>query len=66
MKKLLLASASLCALGSASALAADMPMKAAPPYVAPVPVFSWTGCYIGVHGGAGAMNTRAPSAVSNS
>ncbi len=31
--------------GSASALAADMPLKAPP--VAPPPAFSWTGCYIG-------------------
>jgi outer membrane immunogenic protein len=25
------------------------------PYAAPVRVFSWTGCYVGVHAGAGAM-----------
>ena len=53
MKKLL-ASASFVVLGAASAMAADMPMKAAP-YMAPVPVFNWTGCYVGVHGGGGAM-----------
>ncbi len=54
MKKLL-ASASFVVLGAASAMAADLPMKAAPRYMAPVPVFSWTGCYIGVHAGAGVM-----------
>jgi len=42
-------------LGIGAASAADLPMKAMP-YAAPVPVFSWTGCYIGVHGGGGAMN----------
>jgi len=31
-----------------------MAVKAAP-YAAPVPVFSWTGCYVGVHGGAGVL-----------
>jgi outer membrane immunogenic protein len=41
-------------LGIGAAQAADLPMKAAP-YVAPAPVFSWTGCYIGVHAGAGVL-----------
>jgi outer membrane immunogenic protein len=52
MKKFL-ASASFLVLGAASAMAADLPMKAVP-YMAP-PVFSWTGCYIGAHGGGGFM-----------
>jgi outer membrane immunogenic protein len=30
--------------------AADLPMKALPP---PVPVFTWTGCYVGANGGYG-------------
>jgi len=53
MKKLFLASIALVALNAGgSALAADMPVKArpAPP---PPPVYSWTGCYIGVNGGYG-------------
>jgi outer membrane immunogenic protein len=51
MKKLLLASTAAGALAVAGpALAADIPVKA-PPVVAPVPVFTWTGCYIGGHGG---------------
>jgi outer membrane immunogenic protein len=41
-------------LGTGAARAADLPMKSAP-YVAPAPVFSWTGCYIGVHAGAGVL-----------
>ncbi len=41
-------------LGVGAAQAADLPMKAMP-YAAPAPVFSWTGCYIGVHAGAGVL-----------
>jgi outer membrane immunogenic protein len=53
--KLISAAVALSAiLGVGAAQAADLPMKAAP-YVAPAPVFSWTGCYIGVHGGAGVL-----------
>jgi len=55
MKKLLLATTILTLAGPA--LAADlgrrMPVKAPPPVVAPVPYFSWTGCYLGGHAGAG-------------
>ena len=55
MKKLL-ASASFIVLSSATVFAADLPMhysKAPAPYMAPV--FNWTGCYVGVHAGAGVM-----------
>jgi outer membrane immunogenic protein len=53
--KHLLATASFLVLGSASVLAADLPVKYKPaPFIA-APVFSWTGCYVGVHGGGGAM-----------
>jgi outer membrane immunogenic protein len=54
MKKLTVALTTAAALISAPALGADlgrMPVKA--PVVAPVPYFSWSGCYIGVHGGGG-------------
>ncbi len=54
MKKLLLASVGLLALGVASAAAADiqraMPAKA-PVYVAPI--YNWTGFYVGINGGGG-------------
>ena len=53
--KTLIASAALIALGTTAAGAADMAVKAPPP--PPVPVFSWTGFYIGANiGGAWAHN----------
>ena len=55
MKKILLGSVALIALGSASAFAADLPARTytkAPAYV-PAPIYNWTGFYIGAHvGGA--------------
>ena len=47
MNKLALA-ATLVALGSTSAMAADMAVKARP---APVQVFTWSGCYVGGNAG---------------
>ena len=48
MKMFIAASAALLSLGlSVPAKAADMPVK----YVAPAPVFTWTGCYVGAHVG---------------
>src|ERR1700722_11071069 len=43
MKKFL-AVGCVLAISSFSAMAADMPFKTLPP---PVPVFTWTGCYLG-------------------
>src|SRR6201999_1206097 len=56
MKKLLLSSVALIALGSA-AFAADIPArqayKAPPAYTAPALIYNWTGFYVGGHvGGA--------------
>jgi outer membrane immunogenic protein len=51
MKKLASMIAGLAALAAAPAVAADMPVKYVPP--APPPVFSWSGCYVGLHVGAG-------------
>jgi outer membrane immunogenic protein len=53
--KLILSAAVVGAvLGIGAASAADLPMKATP-YAAPAPIFSWTGCYVGVHAGAGVL-----------
>lgn len=51
MKKLLLGSVAFLACATAAS-AADMPVKA-PPVVVPVPVATWTGCFIGGHFGGG-------------
>ena len=56
MKKILLASVGVLALGLAAASAADLPRRPMPakaPYVPPPAVFSWTGPYIGINGGYG-------------
>jgi outer membrane immunogenic protein len=57
MKKILLGSVATGALMAAgSANAADLgtrPVYKAPPVVAPIPTFSWTGCFVGAHGGWG-------------
>ena len=48
MKKLLIGSlVAVATMGGSAAMAADMPLKAPPP----PPVFSWTGCYVGIQGG---------------
>jgi len=55
MKKLLLAGASLLAMGAVAASAADLPARMpakAPAYVQPM-AFSWTGFYLGLNGGYG-------------
>jgi outer membrane immunogenic protein len=44
-------------LGFGAASAADLAVKAAP-YVAPTPIFTWTGCYIGAHAGAGVLHDQ--------
>jgi outer membrane immunogenic protein len=58
MKKLILGSLALAATIAGPAMAADMPLKAPPP----IPVFSWTGCYIGVQAGYGWGQSKHTSA----
>ncbi|GJE58208.1 hypothetical protein MPOCJGCO_0287 [Methylobacterium trifolii] len=50
MKTFLLATAAT-ALLSGTVLAADLPRRAPPPVFTPVPVFTWTGFYLGVNAG---------------
>jgi outer membrane immunogenic protein len=51
MRKLLLAALAFAAMVAGPATAADM---ATPAYkVPPIPLFSWTGCYLGINGGGG-------------
>src|ERR1700753_3081774 len=49
MKKILVAAVGLLALGAAPAFAADLPVKAKP--VPVMPVWNWSGFYIGMNGG---------------
>jgi outer membrane immunogenic protein len=50
MRKLLLAGAAALSIGIAGpARAADMPLG----YVAPLPIFNWTSCFLGAHIGGG-------------
>jgi len=51
MKKFLLSSVALLGF-TAGAMAADLPRRA-PPVFVPVPVFTWTGFYVGVNAGYG-------------
>lgn len=56
MKNILLGAVAF-GLASASAFAADLPSRAAPAALAPVPVFTWTGFYVGASVGAVGMST---------
>jgi outer membrane immunogenic protein len=57
MKKLVLGIVGLAALLAAPAMAADLAARPVVKAVAPPPVFSWTGCYLGVHVGAGRQSS---------
>jgi len=59
-KRLLLATIALSApLLAGSAMAADLPLKAAPT----APAYSWSGCYIGVNGGGAASGSDTATSV---
>ena len=49
----LLVAATLSTGAAGGAMAADLPMRSPPPaaYVAPIPVFTWTGFYVGANAG---------------
>ena len=58
LKLILSAAIAVSALLGGAASAADLAVKATPYPVAAAPVFSWTGCYVGVHGGAGVFHDQ--------
>ena len=57
MKRFALGIVGLAALLAAPAMAADLAARPAVKAVAPPPVFSWTGCYLGVHVGGGKQSS---------
>ena len=57
LRKLLLSYVAATAM-IGSALAADLPRRPPPPVVPLVPVFTWTGFYVGVDGGYGSQQIR--------
>ena len=64
MKSFVRGALAIALLGSvsATAFAADLPSrKEAPVYIAPAPVFSWTGFYVGAEfGGQWGQNSTTP------
>jgi outer membrane immunogenic protein len=65
LRKILMTTVAATAMAG-SAFAADLPSRRAPPvaYVPPIPIFTWTGFYIGVNGG-GAFRANSNNAYSN-
>jgi outer membrane immunogenic protein len=57
MKKLVLGIVGLTALLAAPAMAADLAARPMPVKAVAPPVFSWTGCYVGLHVGAGKQSS---------
>ncbi len=64
-KKIITAAAMLVAAAGA-AHAADLPARVAPaPYVAPLPIFTWTGAYFGINAGAAFDNKQQFTTTAN-
>ena len=61
-KNIILGAVAALVLGPTAALAADLPVKAAPP---PVAIYDWTGFYIGAAGGGslGTVNIYDPTGL---
>ncbi|MDE2362335.1 MAG: porin family protein [Hyphomicrobiales bacterium] len=60
-------SGALLTVAAGTAMAADLPSRKAPPpsYIAPMPVFSWSGFYVGVNGGGFINNSTLTTAVAS-
>jgi outer membrane immunogenic protein len=54
--KRLLVSAAVVAISMTAAFAADLPMGSAPPVFTPIPVYDWSGFYVGANAGVGWAN----------
>ena len=57
LSRFLLSTTALSTLIMVPALAADLPGREAPIAPAPLPVFTWTGAYVGLHAGAAFINS---------
>ena len=55
IKQLVATTVALNSVMFSAAYAADLPLKALPP---PVPVWTWTGCYVGIEAGAATGKDR--------
>jgi outer membrane immunogenic protein len=51
VKNLVLVSAAVASLLATPVMAADLPVKAPAYNAPPAPMFTWTGCYVGINGG---------------
>jgi outer membrane immunogenic protein len=58
MKNLLLPAVALMAVSAGSALAADLPIRKAPPMAPAMVTTNWSGCYVGAGGGYGMFNNE--------
>src|SRR5436309_13277623 len=65
LRKVLMTMVAAAAMAG-SAFAADLPSRRPPPvaYVPPIPIFTWTGFYVGVNAG-GAFRANSNNAYSN-
>lgn len=60
------AATALTLISAGASMAADLPARMAPPaYVAPVPVFTWTGAYFGINAGASFDNKEEFTTTAN-
>ena len=62
----IVAATALTLVSAGASMAADLPARMAPPaYVAPIPVFTWTGAYFGINAGAAFDNKQEFTTTAN-